>query len=179
MAAVRKSAFPLWVHVGALRQEADFYGGEFGQWDEWNHDKSLDWHLAQYDEHRGLQRLVRNLNRLYRSEPALYEADVEPSGFRWIAPDNADDNVIIFMRNAPSSGRSLICACNFSPVPRTAYRIGVPRAGYYREILNTDSEYYGGEQSRQRRRHQHAAHRMVRLPAIDFGDAASARSGVV
>ncbi len=131
----------MWARCG---KKLIFMGSEFGQWREWNHDESLDWHLAQYDEHRGLQRLVRDLNRLYRSEPALYEADVEPSGFRWIAPDNADDNVIIFMRTAPSSGRTVICACNFSPVPRTAYRIGVPRAGYYREILNTDSEYYGG-----------------------------------
>ena len=131
----------MWARCG---KKLIFMGSEFGQWREWNHDESIDWHLAQYDEHRGLQRLVRDLNRLYRAEPALYEADVEPSGFRWIAPDNADDNVIIFMRIAPSSGRTIICACNFSPVPRTAYRIGVPRAGFYREIMNTDSEFYGG-----------------------------------
>ncbi|HXN84926.1 MAG TPA: 1,4-alpha-glucan branching protein GlgB [Candidatus Binataceae bacterium] len=131
----------MWARCG---KKLIFMGSEFGQWREWNHDESLDWHLAQYDEHRGLQRLVRDLNRLYRAEPALWEADVDPAGFRWIAPDNADDNVIIFMRVAPSSGRAVICVCNFSPVPRTAYRIGVPRAGFYREMLNTDSEYYGG-----------------------------------
>jgi 1,4-alpha-glucan branching enzyme len=131
----------MWARTG---KKLLFMGGEFGQWREWNHDESLDWHLAQYDEHRGLQRLVRDLNRLYRSQPALFEADVEPSGFRWIAPDNADDNVIVFMRIAPSSGKTIICACNFSPVPRMPYRIGVPRPGYYREIMNTDSEYYGG-----------------------------------
>ncbi len=121
-----------------------FMGNEFGQWNEWNHDESLDWHLLDYDEHRGLQRLVRDLNALYRSEPALWEADTEPAGFRWIAPDNADDNVIVFMRVAPDAGRKIICACNFSPVPRVPYRIGVPAPGLYREILNTDSAYYGG-----------------------------------
>jgi 1,4-alpha-glucan branching enzyme len=129
---------------GRMGKKLLFMGSEFGQWREWNHDESLDWHLAQYDEHRGLQRLVRDLNAIYRAEPALWEADVEPSGFRWIAPDNADDNVIVFMRIAPSAGSKIICACNFSPVTRGPYRIGVPGRGFYREILNTDSVYYGG-----------------------------------
>jgi len=121
-----------------------FMGGEFGQWREWNYDHSLDWHLLAGDEHRGLKTLVRELNRIYRAEPALWEADHEPSGFQWIAPDNADDNVIAFMRIAPSSGRRLICVGNFSPVVRHGYRFGVPRAGYYREILNTDSAVFAG-----------------------------------
>ncbi len=131
----------MWARCG---KKLLFMGGEFGQWREWNHDESLDWNLLDYDEHRGLQRLVRDLNWHYRVEPALWEADVEPSGFQWIAPDNADDNVIVFMRIAPSSGRKMICVCNFSPVMRAPYRVGVPEPGFYREILNTDSAYYGG-----------------------------------
>ncbi len=131
----------MWARCG---KKLLFMGSEFGQWREWNHDESLDWNLLDYDEHRGLQRLVRDLNWHYRVEPALWEADVEPSGFQWIAPDNADDNVIVFMRIAPSSGQKLICVCNFSPVMRAPYRVGVPGPGFYREILNTDSAYYGG-----------------------------------
>jgi 1,4-alpha-glucan branching enzyme len=121
-----------------------FMGGEFGQWREWNYDESLDWHLLAGDEHRGLQALVRELNRLYRGEPALWEADHEPAGFQWIAADNAEDNMIAFMRIAPSSGRRLTCVCNFSPVVRYGYRIGVSRPGYYREVLNTDAAVFGG-----------------------------------
>jgi 1,4-alpha-glucan branching enzyme len=122
-----------------------FMGSEFGQWREWNHDESLDWHLLEQDDHRKLQSLVRDLNRLYRAEPALWEADTDAAGFRFIDADNADDNVIAFMRVARSSGtRKIICVCNFSPVVREGYRIGVPVGGEYREILNTDSEFYGG-----------------------------------
>jgi 1,4-alpha-glucan branching enzyme len=122
-----------------------FMGSEFGQWNEWNHDHSLDWHLLERPEHRKLQRLVSELNRLYRANPALWEADTESAGFYFIDADNADDNVIVFMRIAPQSGApSLICACNFSPVPREGYRIGAPAPGEYREILNTDSELFGG-----------------------------------
>jgi 1,4-alpha-glucan branching enzyme len=121
-----------------------FMGGEFGQWREWNHDESLDWHLTQYDEHRQLQELVRQLNQLYRAEPALWEADSDPAGFHFIDADNADDNVLAFMRTARSNTRRLICVCNFSPVVRYNYRIGVPASGNYREILNTDSEWFGG-----------------------------------
>ena len=121
-----------------------FMGGELGQWREWNHDESLDWHLLEEPDHRGVQTLVRDLNRIYREEPALWEADVEPAGFRWIDANDADDNVIAFIRTAPSSGRNIICVSNFSPVVRTGYRIGVPEGGLYREILNTDSEYYAG-----------------------------------
>lgn len=121
-----------------------FMGGEFGQWNEWNHNQSLDWNLLDYNEHRGLQRLVRDLNRLYRCEPALHEADCEPAGFQWIDANNADENVIAFLRIAPSAGRKAVCICNLSPVPRTAYRLGVPEPGLYREVINTDSAIYGG-----------------------------------
>jgi 1,4-alpha-glucan branching enzyme len=119
-------------------------GGEFGQWREWNHDASLDWNLLDEPDHRGVQNLIRDLNRIYRTEPALWEADHQSAGFQWIDANNTDENVIAFMRIAPSSGRRLICACNFSPVVRTGYRIGVPATGLYREIMNSDSSRYGG-----------------------------------
>ena len=91
----------MWARPG---KKMIFMGGEFGQWREWNHDDSLDWHLLEYEDHRGLQSLVRELNRIYRDEPAIWEADGEPAGFRFIDADNADDNVIAFMRIAPQSG---------------------------------------------------------------------------
>jgi 1,4-alpha-glucan branching enzyme len=131
----------MWARCG---KKLLFMGGEFGQWSEWNHDTSLDWHLLDEPDHRGLQRLVRDLNRIYREEPALWEADVEQSGYRWIDANDADDNVIAFMRRAASLNRQIICLCNFSPVVRYEYRVGVPAAGIYREILNTDSAFYGG-----------------------------------
>jgi 1,4-alpha-glucan branching enzyme len=121
-----------------------FMGGEFGQWREWNHDTSLDWHLLTEADHRGLQALMRDLNQLYRGEPALWEADIEPAGFQWIDANNGDENVIAFIRIAPSSGRRIVCVCNFAPVVREGYRIGVPERGLYREILNTDAAAYGG-----------------------------------
>ena len=121
-----------------------FMGGEFGQWKEWNHDESLDWSVLLGSDHRGLQALVGDLNRLYRAQPALWEAEHDHAGFQWIDADNADDNVIAFMRIAPANGQRVICACNFSPVPRYGYRVGVPRPGYYRELLNTDAERWGG-----------------------------------
>jgi 1,4-alpha-glucan branching enzyme len=131
----------MWARSG---KKLIFMGEEIGQWREWNHDTSLDWNLLEYDEHRGLHNLVRALNRIYRAEPALWEADSDPSGFRWIEADDADSNVIAFMRIAPSSGRRVVCVCNFSPVLRSRLKIGVPSAGRYREILNTDSSEYGG-----------------------------------
>jgi 1,4-alpha-glucan branching enzyme len=123
-----------------------FMGQEFGQYNEWNHDQSLDWNLLEEGgpEHRGVQALMRDINRIYREEPALWAADADPAGFRWIDADNADDNVIAFIRIAPASGRKVVCICNFSPVVRRDYRLGLPEPGYYREILNTDAEYYGG-----------------------------------
>jgi 1,4-alpha-glucan branching enzyme len=121
-----------------------FMGSEFGQWKEWNHDESLDWDVLQGSEHRGLQALVGELNRLYRSQPALWEADHDHAGFEWIAADNAEDNMIAFMRIAPANGQRLLFVGNFSPVVRYNYRVGVPRPGYYREILNSDAEVWGG-----------------------------------
>jgi 1,4-alpha-glucan branching enzyme len=131
----------MWARAG---KKILFMGGEFGQWREWDHDHSLDWHLLGEADHRGVQNLIRDLNRIYRAEPALWEADHESAGFQWIDANNADENVIAFLRISPSTGRRLVCVCNFSPVIRTGYRLGVPMPGLYREILNTDSALYAG-----------------------------------
>lgn len=121
-----------------------FMGGEFGQWREWNHDTSLDWHLCEFAPHQGVQRLVRDLNRIYGEEPALYEVDFDWTGFQWIDFHDADNSVIAFMRKARDGRNTLICVCNFTPVPRHHYRIGVPEGGWYRELFNSDALVYGG-----------------------------------
>jgi 1,4-alpha-glucan branching enzyme len=121
-----------------------FMGGEFGQWWEWNHDDSLQWHLCQYEPHLGLQRYVRDLNWLYRNEPALYEVDFDWTGFQWIDFSDAEHSVISFIRRSKDPGNLVVCVCNFTPVPRHQYRIGVPAPGWYRELLNSDAALYGG-----------------------------------
>ncbi|THJ18069.1 MAG: 1,4-alpha-glucan branching protein GlgB [Nitrospira sp. CG24B] len=121
-----------------------FMGGEFGQWREWNHDTSLDWHLCEDEPHRGLQRLIRDLNRVYREEPALHEVDFDWSGFQWIDFSDADNSVIAYLRKANSTQAAIVCLCNFTPMPRHHYRIGVPESGWYRELVNTDGIAYGG-----------------------------------
>ncbi len=121
-----------------------FMGGEFGQWNEWHHETSLDWHLLEYPSHSALQKWVADLNHLYRSEPALYELDFDPAGFEWIDCNDADNSAISLIRKARSSPDMFLVVCNFTPVPRMGYRIGVPRDGFWKEVLNSDSEYYGG-----------------------------------
>ena len=121
-----------------------FMGGEFGQWREWNHDTSLDWHLCEYEPHRGLQRLTRDLNQLYRQEPALHEIDFDWNGFQWIDFSDSTNSVIAYLRKARKADETIICVCNFTPVPRYGYRIGVPERGWYRELMNTDGIAYGG-----------------------------------
>lgn len=121
-----------------------FMGGEFGQWREWNHDTSLDWHLCALDRHAGLQRFVRDLNWLYRQEPALHELDHDWTGFQWIDFRDGAHSVIAFLRKARKQDDQILCLCNFTPVPRYDYRVGVPAEGYYRELLNSDASAYGG-----------------------------------
>ncbi len=121
-----------------------FMGAEFGQWREWVHDESLEWHLMQYAPHAGVQRWVGDLNRLYRTEPALHELDFEPGGFEWVVCDDPDQSVIIFLRKAKDPAQSILVACNCTPVPRIGYRVGVPRAGLWTELLNSDAHDYGG-----------------------------------
>lgn len=121
-----------------------FMGGEFGQWREWDYSQSLDWHLLQYEPHQKLQRFVKDLNYLYRNEPALYEVDFEWKGFEWIDFHDADNSVLSFIRRGKNPDNILIFVFNFTPVLRKSYRVGVPGPGYYREIMNSDSEIYGG-----------------------------------
>ena len=121
-----------------------FMGGEFGQWREWHHDESLDWYLAQYDRHAGLQRLVEDLNRLYSSELALHELDCDPAGFEWIDANDSQSSVLTFIRKARSTDDIMVVACNFTPVPRHKYLVGVPRGGFWRQVLNSDREEYWG-----------------------------------
>jgi 1,4-alpha-glucan branching enzyme len=120
-----------------------FMGGEFGQWGEWNHDTSLDWHLLWHNDHKGLQQLVKDLNHLYQRDSALW-FDADPKGFEWINPDSYDANVVTFIRHDPATGRRLVCVGNFSPVLRHDYRVGLPVPGTYVEVLNTDATVYGG-----------------------------------
>ncbi|MFZ5471876.1 MAG: 1,4-alpha-glucan branching protein GlgB [Myxococcota bacterium] len=130
----------MWAHPG---KKLLFMGGELGQEAEWSHDKSLDWHLLDHAPQRGVQTLVADLNYRYHSEPALYELDFAPEGFQWIQADAADLNCYAFLRRS-QAGRYLVCVANLSPVVRADYRIGVPKAGAYLEVLNTDASVYGG-----------------------------------
>ncbi|HEX9872360.1 MAG TPA: 1,4-alpha-glucan branching protein GlgB [Candidatus Tectomicrobia bacterium] len=121
-----------------------FMGGEFGQWREWHHDESLDWHLCQYPPHAGLQRWLEDLNRLYRSEPALHELDTQPSGFDWIDCNDAPASVVSCLRQGQSTHDLVLVVCNFTPVPRLNYRVGAPRSGFWHEVRNSDAQDYGG-----------------------------------
>ncbi|HHW19652.1 1,4-alpha-glucan branching protein GlgB [Thermodesulfovibrio thiophilus] len=121
-----------------------FMGGEIAQRDEWYHEKSLDWHLLEYESHRAIQRWVKDLNNIYRNELALHELDCEPSGFEWIDFNDSIHSVISFLRKGKNSKNIILVVCNFTPVPRFNYILGVPENGYWKEILNSDSEVYGG-----------------------------------
>ncbi len=122
-----------------------FMGCEFGQSHEWKYDSSLDWHLLQYADHEGIQRLLHDLNQLYRGYPALGRMDYDPEGFAWINGGDWEQSVLTFLRKGKSPEETFMVACNFTPVERSAYRIGLPHAGYWREVANTDSAYYGGD----------------------------------
>jgi 1,4-alpha-glucan branching enzyme len=121
-----------------------FMGAEFGQWREWGHDRSLDWHLLDDPSHAAIHRLVQDLNGLYHAERSLYELDFDPSGFRWIDCNDNENSVVSIVRYARDRRDFLVMVFNFTPVPRAAYRIGVPESGYYAELLNSDSTIYGG-----------------------------------
>jgi 1,4-alpha-glucan branching enzyme len=141
MANLRLLYSYMWTHPG---KKLLFMGGELGQWREWNCDASIDWHLLEYDEHRHIQRLVADLNRLYRAQSALYRLDHSGEGFEWIDCHNANESILTYLRFAPSRDSFLVVCCNFTPVVRQRYRVGVPAEGFYREIFNSDSMYYGG-----------------------------------
>jgi 1,4-alpha-glucan branching enzyme len=121
-----------------------FMGGEFGVWNEWYHETGLEWHLLDRPLHGGLQRWVADLNRLYRNEPALHELDFHASGFQWIDCNDSQQSTFSMMRKGRSGQDTLIIACNFTPVPRQNYRVGVPKGGFWGELLNSDAQEYGG-----------------------------------
>jgi 1,4-alpha-glucan branching enzyme len=121
-----------------------FMGGEIGQRGEWNHDTSLDWDLLGQPRHAGLQMWVRDLNRLYASEPALYELDFDPRGFDWVDCHDADHSVVSLIRRGEDPGQTIVAAFNFTPVPRYGYLVGVDQPGDWTEIANSDAEEYGG-----------------------------------
>ena len=120
-----------------------FMGGEFGQWREWNHDTSLDWNLLDLPKHDGLRRLVQHLNYIYKSEPALWQQDDSYDGFEWIDFHDADNSAVSFVRKS-REGEMIVFIVNATPIVRHNYRLGVPRTGFYREVINTDAETYGG-----------------------------------
>ncbi|WP_286975935.1 1,4-alpha-glucan branching protein GlgB [Acetomicrobium sp. UBA5826] len=128
-----------WLHPG---KKLLFMGGELGQWREWNHESSIDWHLLEYPNHEGIRRWVRDLNRLLSSEPALYERDFENTGFEWVDFSDWESSVVSFLRK--SENETVLVVCNFTPIPHYNYRIGVPSGGFWKEILNSDAKEYGG-----------------------------------
>ena len=131
----------MWTYPG---KKLLFMGGEFAQDREWNHDIGLDWHLLDVAEHFGVQHLVRDLNGLYKSVPALHEGDNDARGFRWLVVDDADQSVFAYLRLPIDGGPPALVVCNFTPVPRHGYRVGVPQAGAWTEVLNSDAGVYGG-----------------------------------
>ena len=120
-----------------------FMGGEFGQGREWNHDHSLDWHLLEYEQHQGVQKWVRDLNRLYREETALHELDFDPAGFEWVDCNDSVLSTLSLIRRGRNT-KTVLAVCNFTPATHTHYQVGVPYGGFWKEVLNSDSAYYWG-----------------------------------
>src|SRR5437899_6095636 len=120
-----------------------FMGGEFGQGREWDHESSLDWHQLELPQHEGVRRWVADVNRLYRSVPALYSQDCDPTGFEWVDLHDAENSVLAFLRRGAGDSVVLVAA-NFTPVPRHGYRLGVPSGGVWQEMANSDATDYGG-----------------------------------
>ena len=129
---------------GRIRAKLLFMGGELAQGAEWSHRQSLDWHLLEYPEHRGVQRLVQDIGARYLESPSLWERDNSPEGFRWIDAGNADQNILSFVRYDGAGRPGIVCVANFSPSTHHGFRVGMPQAGRWRELLNTDSDAYGG-----------------------------------
>jgi 1,4-alpha-glucan branching enzyme len=121
-----------------------FMGGEFGQWREWNHDQSLDWHLLEHAPHQGVHRWLQDLNRFYRAEPALFRRDFDAGGFEWVDLHDWEQSAVSFLRKGDAADDMVLVVCNFTPVPRANYRVGVPCGGFWREVLNSDASIYGG-----------------------------------
>jgi 1,4-alpha-glucan branching enzyme len=141
MASLRTLLAYMWAYPG---KQLLFMGGEIAQEREWNHDASLQWELLEDSGHAGVQRLVRDLNRLYRGMPVLWEQDAIPSAFRWTADQDSHNNVVSFVRAGSSEEDRLVCICNLAPVLHRGYRVGLPKLGPFQEVLNTDASDYGG-----------------------------------
>ncbi len=131
----------MWAHPG---KKLLFMGGEIGQWDEWNHDASVQWHLNEWPPHQGVQRWLKDLNAVYRSEPSLHQVDFENAGFEWVDFHDWESSVITFLRRGHNPDDVMLVVCNLTPVPRHNYMVGVPRGGYWRELLNSDATVYWG-----------------------------------
>ena len=140
LANVRAYLAFMWAHPG---KQLLFMGCELAQESEWSHQRSIAWEALEDPGHAGVQRLVRDLNAVAGRQPALWQLDSEPRGFEWISANDVDDNALSFIRRS-ADGRPIVCLCNFSPVPRHEFRVGFPQAGAWAEVLNTDSELYGG-----------------------------------
>jgi 1,4-alpha-glucan branching enzyme len=131
----------MWAHPG---KKLLFMGGELATPWEWADNDELPWWLLEHAEHAGMADLVRDLNRIYKDEPALWQVDFSSDGFQWIEPNDALNNVFAFMRLSRDGKRKLVCVANLAPVPQEGYRIGLPAGGDWEELLNTDSTYYAG-----------------------------------
>ncbi|MEM7453854.1 MAG: 1,4-alpha-glucan branching protein GlgB [Planctomycetota bacterium] len=131
----------MWTHPG---KKLNFMGNEWGQWNEWNCDEALQWDLLEWDTHKGLQKLVSDLNRVYREQPALYDADFESGGFEWIDCQNRESSSISYLRRTKDASEFVLVSCNFTPVVHEGFRLGVPEPGEYQEIFNSDSSHYSG-----------------------------------
>ena len=131
----------MWAHPG---KKVLFMGGEIAQWHEWNHDESVQWHLLQWESHQGMQRLVSDLNRVYKEQPALHEVDFDGAGFEWVDCQSREESVLAFIRKAKDPADQVLVVINFTPVVRNEHRVGVPGPGWYQEIFNSDSEHYSG-----------------------------------
>jgi 1,4-alpha-glucan branching enzyme len=121
-----------------------FMGTEIGQWNEWNHDGEVEWILRTFEPHEGIRRLVCDLNRIYCREAAMHDGDSSPEGFRWVVGDDTANCVVVFIRQTIKQCEQIVVVCNLTPVPRSGYRIGVPQPGFYREVFNSDAQWYGG-----------------------------------
>jgi 1,4-alpha-glucan branching enzyme len=141
LANLRLLAGYLYTHPG---KKLLFMGGEFAQWQEWDHDRSLDWHLLGQTPHSGFQKWIKDLNHFYRRHPALYELDFEPGGFEWVDYSDYEQGVLSFLRKGNSGEDMLLVVCNFIPTVRYDYRVGLPSGGHWKEVLNSDREEYGG-----------------------------------
>lgn len=145
MAETRRITAASRLHVDASGKKLLFMGSEIGQFDEWNHEKSVDWHLLGYPEHQAIQRWMHDLNHFYKNESALYEIDFSYDGFEWVDLKDYEGSIISFLRRGSSDrSKPVLVVCNFTPVPRYNYRVGVPTGGFWIEALNSDAVEYGG-----------------------------------